>query len=165
MKKFIIFIFAYIAAMIFALVILWIVNILEHIGSLTIGSMIYSLLSNHANWFQQTIISFITMFVYLTVPMFPMIFVYQAYSLWGRKKIILLIGISLFILLDPAVKFYLPSSWFDFLSNLQVFYHIVECHQLAADLTNSSVSHSRFDIIAVDVYTLGSTIIMYLKND
>ena len=165
MKKFIIFIFAYIAAMLFALVVLWFVNILEHISSLTIGSMLYSLISNHANWFQQTIISFITMSLYVAVPMFPMFFVYQAYSLWGRKMIILLVGITLFILLDPAIKFYLPSSWFDFISNLQAFYHIVGSHQLAADLTNSSVEHSRFDIIAVDVYTIGITIIMYLNND
>ena len=152
--------------MLFALVILWIVNILEHIGSLTIGSLIYSLISNHANWFQQIIISFITMFLYVAVPLFPMIFVHQAYSIWGRKKIILLIGITLFILLDPAIKFYIPSSFcFDFINNLQSLYHIVDSHELAAKLTDSSVDHSRSDIIAVDVYTIVITILMYIKKD
>ena len=165
MKKFLIFILVYIAAMLMALVLLWIVNILEHIGSLTIGSLIYSLISNYANWFQLTIISFITMFIYIGVPMFPMIFVDKADFIWGRKKIILLIGITLFILLDPAVKFYLPSSWFDFISHLQYFYHIVDSHQLAANLTDSSVEHSRYDFIAVDVYILISTILLYLKKD
>lgn len=165
MKRYLLFIFAYIAAMLLALVLLWLVNFLEHVGSLTIGSLIYSLVSNYANWFQLTVIAFITMFLYGLVPMYPMFFVYKAEILWGRKAIILLIGISLLILLDPAIKFYLPLFCFDFINNMQYFYHIADSSPIAAMLTESSVEHSRYDIIAVDVYIIVITILMYFKKD
>lgn len=163
--KYLMFIITYLGAMIFAWFVLWFVNIIEYLSSITLEPMIYSLISNHANWFLLTIISFITMFIYGLVPFAPMTYVNKAYGIWGRKKIIILIGLSLIILLDPAIKFYLPYSWFDFIDILQSAYYIEGPSELATKFTDSSTEHSRFDYIAVDVYIIAITILMYFYEE
>ena len=147
-------IFYFICGIVVAWFAAWGVNIIEWLGSITIGSILKDLFFADARGLLKII--------YTLVAMFPYIFVWFG-AMWGILKIhpraaqrisSIIMGLVIITLFDPDMKFYLPSFLYNVVNFLQTtcYFKLLGGASLA-DFTWSS-DMSSFDYGVFDFYMI-----------
>lgn len=141
---------------------LWAVNILEWGSSLTLGSVFESLFYVDAPAPIQFIHSLISMFPYgLVVSLSSFSFLIEIKAISTRRKLILLMGVVLIILIDPDIKDLFPFPIHDMLNYIQkkLYFSILggpDIGEFTWSATVTSIEYKIFDFYVIVISILFS---------